>query len=148
MIQEKDKIEIKGIFMESAKKYYDFYNEGLKKLDGYSNLPPDVKAEYPFLCWNESDLRTYTIHNFLNEVKHTFRDIGFTVHSEFQMKPGKFKHEAASQMWDNAVSEVCKSKGRKRKRWGHRYCYYIFPRRATIYIVCRGQILSLRCRTI
>jgi hypothetical protein len=114
MIQEKETIQIKAIFRKNAEKYYDFYNENLKKFPGYEKLPLEKKATYPYVCRNESDLRTYIVHNFLNEIKNTSIDIGF-VHSEFQMKPRKFEQdETMNQIWDKAVSQVRKSKGRKR----------------------------------
>lgn len=113
-MQEKDTTQIKAILRKNAEKYYDFYNENLKKFQDYEKLPPEKKAVYPYVCWNESDLRTYIIHNFLNEIENTSIDIGF-VHSEFQMKPGKFiQDETMNQIWDKAVLEVRKSKGRKK----------------------------------
>jgi hypothetical protein len=114
MIQEKDTKRIKAILRESVNKYYDFYNGNLKKFPDYEKYSLEKKATCPYVCWNESDLRTYIIHIFLNEIENTSIDIGF-VHSEFQMKPGKFdQYETMNQIWDKAVSEVRKSKGRKR----------------------------------
>lgn len=48
--------QIKNLFRESAKGYHEFYEE---RIQNFSR-----KRDYPFVCWNESDLRTYIIHLF------------------------------------------------------------------------------------
>lgn len=67
--------QIKNLFRESAKGYHEFYEE---RIQNFSR-----KRDYPFVCWNESDLRTYIIHYFLNKIEE--KQIGY-VHSEFQIK--------------------------------------------------------------
>ena len=71
----------------------------------------DKKAEYPFVCWNEADLRTYLIYNFLTNLENKSIEIGF-IHSEFQIKHQKFKFENINEKWNIVVSKICALKGR------------------------------------
>ena len=68
------------IFKDCVDEYYHYYKKNVDNLLEKDSMSEDTLAECPFVCWNESDLRTYIIHNFLNKTKG-----GYTVHSEFKI---------------------------------------------------------------